>query len=87
MERLETLLAQDDRNSHLLRTSTLEQRQQVIDSWKQKTAQHKISQQNDVFEFQGYHFEPVVVFFQEMSFSDISRETVSYTELNIRSII
>ena len=83
MERLETLLAQDDRNSHLLRTSTLEQRQQVIDSWKQKTAQYKISQQNDVFEFQGYHFEPVGVFSQEMSFSDISRGTVSHTELNM----
>ena len=83
MERLETLLAQDDRNSHLLRTSTLEQRQQVIDSWKQKTAQYKISQQNDVFEFQGYHFEPVGVFSQEMSFSDISRGTVSHTELDM----
>ena len=83
MERLETLLAQDDRNSHLLRTSTLEQRQQVIDSWKQKTAQYKISQQNGVFEFQGYHFEPVGVFSQKMSFSDISRGTVSHTELNM----
>ena len=38
MERLETLLAQDDRNSHLLRTSTLEQRQQAREAWQQSSA-------------------------------------------------
>ena len=48
MERLETLLAQDRRNDHLLRTATLEQRQQARETWQENTQHHEALQPDDV---------------------------------------
>ena len=82
-ERLETLLAQDSRNNHLLSAATLEQRQQARFAWQQKFELHPASQEDGSFEYQGYHFEPVGVFPKEMTFSEISEGTISNTELGM----
>ena len=86
-ERLETLLARDERNNHLLHPATLEQRQQAVTDWQnahtQQSEAPETSQGAGVFVYGGYHFEPVGVFSQELSFSDITRETVSHTELGM----
>ena len=41
MERLDTLLSQDERNSHLLRTASLEQRQAAREAWLQSSEPKK----------------------------------------------
>ena len=86
-ERLEILLARDERNHHLLRTSTLEQRQQAEADWRnahtQQSETHETPPEDGIFAYSGYHFEPVGVFSREMTFADISRGTVSHTELDM----
>ena len=55
MERLETLLAQDERNGHLLRSATLEDRLQARERWENRQSVQTSPPQADQAPAQNFH--------------------------------
>ena len=55
MERLETLLAQDERNHHLLRSSSLEDRQQAREDWEKRQSVQAAQPQREQAPAQIFH--------------------------------
>ena len=55
MERLETLLAQDERNHHLLRSSSLEDRRQAREDWEKRQSPQSAQPQPEQAPAQNFH--------------------------------